>query len=58
MGLLDSEQGKRRLLSVEIPIIERPGHLLIRVSGHFYNTAEEIDHLASVWREVHAGVAV
>src|SRR5260370_31533201 len=23
MGLLDSEQGKRRLLSVEIPVIER-----------------------------------
>ncbi len=26
MGLLDSEEGKRRLLSVEIPIIERYNH--------------------------------
>ena len=31
---------------IEAPIIERPGFLLIRVSTHFYNTREEIDHLA------------
>jgi len=30
---------------IEVPIIERPGHLLLRVSTHFYNTKEEIDRL-------------
>jgi isopenicillin-N epimerase len=33
---------------VEIPIIERPGALLLRVSTHFYNTFAEIDLLASI----------
>ena len=33
---------------IEIPIIERPGRLLIRVSTHFYNTFGEIDRLAEV----------
>ncbi len=31
---------------IEVPIIERPQGLLIRVSTHFYNTEEEIDKLA------------
>jgi isopenicillin-N epimerase len=31
---------------IEIPIVERPGYLLLRVSTHFYNTTEEIDRLA------------
>jgi isopenicillin-N epimerase len=31
----------------EAPVIERPDGLLIRVSGHFYNTEEEIDRLAA-----------
>jgi isopenicillin-N epimerase len=30
---------------IEVPIIERPGHSLIRVSTHFYNNEEEIDRL-------------
>jgi len=30
---------------IEIPIIERPDGLLIRVSTHFYNTKQEIDAL-------------
>jgi isopenicillin-N epimerase len=30
---------------IEIPIIERPDRLLIRVSTHFYNTRAEIDQL-------------
>ncbi|HEX3150604.1 MAG TPA: aminotransferase class V-fold PLP-dependent enzyme [Gemmataceae bacterium] len=33
---------------IEVPIIERPDRLLIRVSTHFYNTREEIDRLADV----------
>lgn len=33
---------------VEIPVIERPDRLLIRVSHHFYTTEAEIDRLAEV----------
>ncbi len=33
--------------SIEMPFIERPQRLLIRVSTHFYNTEEEIDRLAA-----------
>ena len=37
---------------VEIPVIERPERLLLRVSHHFYTTEGEIDRLAEVVREV------
>lgn len=37
---------------VEIPVIERPNRLLIRVSHHFYTTEAEIDRLAEVLREI------
>ena len=37
---------------VEIPVIERPTRLLLRVSHHFYTTEAEIDRLAEVVREV------
>lgn len=37
---------------VEIPVIERPDRLLVRVSHHFYTTEAEIDRLAEVLREV------
>lgn len=37
---------------VEIPVIERPDRLLIRVSHHFYTTEAEIDRLAEVLPEV------
>lgn len=33
---------------IEVPVIERPDRLLIRVSTHFYNTTAEIDRLAEV----------
>jgi isopenicillin-N epimerase len=33
---------------IEIPVIERPDRLLIRVSHHFYTTEAEIDRLADV----------
>jgi isopenicillin-N epimerase len=33
---------------VEVPVVERPDRLLLRVSTHFYNTHEEIDRLAEV----------
>jgi isopenicillin-N epimerase len=36
---------------IEIPIVERPGYLLLRVSTHFYNTTAEIDRLAEVLPE-------
>ncbi len=35
---------------IEVPIIERPGRLLIRVSHHFYTTEAEIDTLADLLR--------
>lgn len=31
---------------IEIPVVERPDGLLLRVSTHFYNTPGEIDYLA------------
>ena len=37
---------------VEIPIIERPGKLLTRVSHHFYTTEAEIDRLAEILPDV------
>jgi isopenicillin-N epimerase len=37
---------------VEIPVVERPNRLLLRVSHHFYTTEAEIDRLAEVVREV------
>ena len=33
---------------IEVPVIERPDRLLLRVSTHFYNTDAEIDRLAEV----------
>jgi isopenicillin-N epimerase len=36
---------------IEIPVIERPYGLLLRVSTHFYNTREEIDRLCVAMRE-------
>lgn len=36
---------------IEAPIMERPEGLLIRLSTHFYNTAEEIDRLADALTE-------
>src|SRR5262245_46608799 len=40
---------------VEIPVVERPNRLLLRVSHHFYTTEAEIDRLAEVLKEI--GVA-
>ncbi len=37
---------------VEIPVVERPDRLLLRVSHHFYTTEAEIDRLAEVVREI------
>jgi isopenicillin-N epimerase len=37
---------------IEVPVIERPNKLLLRVSHHFYTTEEEIDRLAEVLPEV------
>jgi isopenicillin-N epimerase len=31
---------------IEIPIVERPDRLLLRISTHFYNTEAEVDRLA------------
>lgn len=47
--LLRKELWARR---VEIPVIERPDRLLLRVSHHFYTTEAEIDRLAAVLREI------
>ena len=37
---------------IELPVVERPEGLLIRVSTHFYNTEEEVDHLAEALPEL------
>lgn len=37
---------------VEVPIIERPDRLLLRVSHHFYTMEAEIDRLAEVLRAI------
>jgi isopenicillin-N epimerase len=37
---------------VEIPVIERPDRLMLRVSHHFYTTESEIDRLGEVLTEV------
>lgn len=36
---------------IEVPIIERPDRLLLRVSTHFYSTFEEIERLAEILPE-------
>lgn len=33
---------------IEVPIVERPEGLLVRVSTHFYNTEDEVNRLAEV----------
>jgi isopenicillin-N epimerase len=48
-----AEELRRRLWGeyrTEVPIIERPDGLLVRVSTHFYNTEQEVDHLAGALR--------
>jgi isopenicillin-N epimerase len=37
---------------IEAPVVERPDKLMLRVSTHFYNTEQEIEHLASVLPEL------
>jgi isopenicillin-N epimerase len=37
---------------VEIPVIERPDRLLLRVSHPFFTTESELDRLAAVLRAV------
>lgn len=37
---------------IEVPIVERPYGLLLRVSTHFYNTHAEIDRLAEIMPEL------
>jgi isopenicillin-N epimerase len=37
---------------IEVPIVERPEGLLLRVSTHFYNTTEEIDCLEKAVRKL------
>jgi isopenicillin-N epimerase len=48
-----AEELRRRLWNeyrIEIPIIDRPDGLLVRVSTHFYNMEEEIDRLEAALR--------
>jgi isopenicillin-N epimerase len=53
-----AEELRRRLWQeyrTEVPIIERPDGLLVRVSTHFYNTPAEVDHLADALRALLPG---
>ncbi len=57
-GGLQAEDLRRRLwreYHIEVPIIERPEGLLVRVSTHFYNTEQEVDRLAEALRQILAG---
>jgi len=38
---------------IEVPVLDRPDRVLLRVSHHFYNTEAEIDRLAEVLRKFH-----
>jgi isopenicillin-N epimerase len=54
-GTFDPATLRRRLWEeqrIELPVIERPEGLLIRVSTHFYNTEEEVDRLTQALPEV------
>ena len=48
-AILRKELWSRR---IEIPIIERPDRMLLRVSHHFYTTEAEIAILAEALREM------
>lgn len=51
----DPVELRRRLWEehrLEMPVIERPDGLLVRVSTHFYNKVEEIDQLAAIIPEL------
>jgi isopenicillin-N epimerase len=55
----DAEALRRGLwqrFRIEVPIVERPDRLLLRVSTHFYNNEEEIDHLANALTELNVPV--
>ena len=46
---IDPSELRQRLWQeyhIEVPIIERPEGLLVRVSTHFFNTEEEVDRLS------------
>ena len=43
-------QGLWEGFRVEAPVVERPTHLLMRASTHFYNTEDEVDRLATALR--------
>jgi isopenicillin-N epimerase len=52
---IQAQDLRRRLwdeYQTEVPIIERPDCLLVRVSTHFYNTEREVDHLAAALRSL------
>lgn len=53
-GGLDAATLRRQLWErrIEVPIIERPEGLLVRVSTHFYNTEEQIDRLWIALEEI------
>ena len=52
----DAVRWRRELWArrIEIPVVERPDRLLLRVSHHFYTTEAEIDALAAAVREIMA----
>ncbi len=51
-GLSEDDGGQTHSPRIEIPVIERPERLLLRVSHHFYTTEAEIDRLADVLQQL------
>ena len=49
---MELRRGLWERFRVEVPVVERPDRLMIRVSTHFFNTEEEVECLAEAIGEL------